>query len=100
MADRPEIEFGFLLHDIGKVAIPDAILHKPGALTESERRLMAQHPVIGAEIVRGIGFLNGAAEIVRSHHERWDGKGYPDRLAGRTSRWPPACSRWPTSSTP
>ena len=78
--ERPEIEFGFLLHDIGKVAIPDAILHKPGPLTESERRLMAQHPLIGAEIVRGIDFLEGAVEIVRSHHERWDGKGYPDGL--------------------
>jgi putative nucleotidyltransferase with HDIG domain len=82
VADRPDIEFGFLLHDIGKVAIPDAILHKPEALTTSERKLMAQHPLIGAEIVRGIEFLDGAAEIVRHHHERWDGQGYPDGLAG------------------
>jgi putative nucleotidyltransferase with HDIG domain len=82
MAERPDIEFGFLLHDIGKVAIPDAILHKPDALSESERRLMAQHPLIGAEIVRGIEFLANAAEIIRHHHERWDGKGYPDGLAG------------------
>ncbi len=82
MAQRPEIEFGFLLHDIGKVAIPDAILHKPEALTESERELMAQHPLIGAEIVAGIEFLESAAEIVRHHHERWDGQGYPDGLAG------------------
>jgi ribonuclease P protein subunit RPR2 len=81
MGDRPDIEFGFLLHDIGKVAIPDAILHKPDALTDSERELMAQHPLIGAEIVRGIEFLDGAAEIVRHHHERWDGQGYPDGLA-------------------
>ncbi len=82
MAERPEIEFGFLLHDIGKVAIPDAILHKPDALSESERKLMAQHPLIGAEIIRGIEFLTSAAEIVRHHHERWDGHGYPDGLAG------------------
>jgi putative nucleotidyltransferase with HDIG domain len=82
MAERSDIEFGFLLHDIGKVAIPDAILHKPDALTESERRLMAQHPLIGAEIVREIEFLTSAAEIVRHHHERWDGTGYPDGLAG------------------
>ena len=82
MIDQPEIEFGFLLHDIGKVAIPDAILHKPDALTESERRLMAQHPLIGAQIIRDIGFLKGAAEIVHHHHERWDGHGYPDGLAG------------------
>jgi putative nucleotidyltransferase with HDIG domain len=80
--ESPELEFGFLLHDIGKVAIPDAILYKPGALTETERDLMAQHPVIGAEIVRGIEFLSGAVPVVRSHHERWDGAGYPDGLAG------------------
>jgi ribonuclease P protein subunit RPR2 len=82
MAERPDIEFGFLLHDIGKVAIPDAILHKPDALTASERELMAQHPLIGAEIIRGIEFLKSAAEIVRHHHEHWDGQGYPDGLAG------------------
>src|ERR1700694_4273092 len=80
--DTAEIEFGFLLHDIGKVAIPDAILYKPSALTENERALMAQHPLIGAEIVRGIDFLGEAAHVVRSHHERWDGAGYPDGLAG------------------
>lgn len=82
LSDTEEMEFGFLLHDIGKVAIADAILYKPGALTEKERALMAQHPVIGAEIVRGIEFLGAAAEVVRSHHERWDGTGYPDGLAG------------------
>jgi ribonuclease P protein subunit RPR2 len=77
-----EIEFGFLLHDIGKVAIPDGILHKRGPLTSSERHLMAQHPVIGARIVHEMEFLDRAMEIVRSHHERWDGQGYPDGLAG------------------
>ena len=81
LSDTAEIEFGFLLHDIGKVAIPDAILYKPGALTDEERMLMAQHPVIGSEIVRGIEFLGTATEVVRSHHERWDGHGYPDGLA-------------------
>jgi ribonuclease P protein subunit RPR2 len=80
LADTPEIEFGFLLHDIGKLAIPDAILYKPGALTDEERALMVQHPVVGAEIVSGIEFLADAAAIVRSHHERWDGSGYPDGL--------------------
>jgi ribonuclease P protein subunit RPR2 len=78
----PEVEFGFLLHDIGKVAIPDAILHKPGPLTDKERALMAQHPVIGAEMICEIGFLAGALVVVRSHHEQWNGKGYPDGLAG------------------
>jgi putative nucleotidyltransferase with HDIG domain len=82
LANDPEIEFGFLLHDIGKLAIPDAILYKPSALTEDERALMARHPVIGAEMVSGIEFLADAAAIVRSHHERWDGTGYPDGLAG------------------
>jgi len=76
------LEFGFLLHDIGKVAIPDAILYKPDKLTDEERALMAQHPIIGSEIVRGIDFLGDAAKVVRSHHERWDGDGYPDGLAG------------------
>jgi HD-GYP domain-containing protein (c-di-GMP phosphodiesterase class II) len=78
----PELEFGFLLHDVGKVAIPDAILYKPGPLTEEERALMSRHPVIGSQIVRGIEFLAEAAGVVRSHHERWDGTGYPDGLAG------------------
>jgi ribonuclease P protein subunit RPR2 len=81
-SDEPEIEFGFLLHDVGKVAIPDAILYKPESLTAEERSLMARHPVIGAEIIRGIDFLGDAALVVRSHHERWDGDGYPDGLAG------------------
>jgi putative nucleotidyltransferase with HDIG domain len=80
--DAPEIEFGFLLHDIGKVAVPDSILYKPGALTVEERALMARHPVVGAEIVSDIEFLTEAAKVVRSHHEHWDGSGYPDGLAG------------------
>lgn len=80
--EAPELEFGFLLHDIGKVAIPDSILYKPGALTDQEWELMARHPAVGAEILRGIEFLEEAAKVVRSHHERWDGSGYPDGLAG------------------
>jgi ribonuclease P protein subunit RPR2 len=82
LSDTAEIEFGFLLHDVGKVAIPDAILFKPGALTDEEHALMRQHPVIGAHIVGGIDFLGAATDVVRHHHERWDGKGYPDGLAG------------------
>ncbi|MGB2709893.1 MAG: HD-GYP domain-containing protein [Conexibacter sp.] len=80
--ETPQLEFGFLLHDIGKIAISDAILHKPGHLTDPERDEMRRHPVIGEEIVAGIDFLGSAREVVRSHHERWDGTGYPDRLAG------------------
>ena len=82
LTDHPEIEFGFLLHDIGKVAISDRILFKPTALSEPERKQMEEHPIKGSEIIRGIGFLGEAADVVRSHHERWDGTGYPDRLAG------------------
>jgi putative nucleotidyltransferase with HDIG domain len=80
LADDPEIEFGFLLHDIGKVAVPDAILYKPEPLTEPERHLMERHTVIGVQILRGVDFLGEAKAVVRSHHERWDGGGYPDGL--------------------
>jgi HD-GYP domain-containing protein (c-di-GMP phosphodiesterase class II) len=83
MALDPQIEFGFLLHDVGKVAVPDSILHKPMALTSGEELLMRRHPVVGCEIVSHIDFLQGnAKEVVLHHHERWDGDGYPDRLAG------------------
>jgi HD-GYP domain-containing protein (c-di-GMP phosphodiesterase class II) len=82
VAADPQTEFGFLLHDVGKVAIPDGILHKGEALEDAERQLMDRHPVIGAEIVGGVPFLEPAAAIVRSHHERFDGSGYPDGLAG------------------
>jgi response regulator RpfG family c-di-GMP phosphodiesterase len=82
LGDDPEIEFGFLLHDAGKVAVPDAILFKPGSLTRDERLIIEQHPVTGSEIVRDIAFLGAAREVIRHHHERWDGTGYPDKLAG------------------
>jgi len=82
LGDEPQIEFGFLLHDAGKVAVPDAILFKPGRLTPAERLVIEQHPVTGSEIVRDIDFLGAARDVIRSHHERWDGTGYPDRLAG------------------
>ena len=82
LAVDPQIEFGFLLHDVGKVAIPDAILFKPQPLSAEERRLMERHPLIGWEILREIQFLGVAKLVVRSHHERWDGAGYPDGLAG------------------
>jgi ribonuclease P protein subunit RPR2 len=82
LAADPQTEFGFLLHDVGKVALPDGILHKPGRLGPEERRLVRRHPEIGCEIVGGTGFLTDAAQIVRYHHEQWDGNGYPDGLAG------------------
>ncbi|MET0686748.1 MAG: HD domain-containing phosphohydrolase [Solirubrobacteraceae bacterium] len=77
-----QVEFGFLLHDIGKVAVPDAILFKPGPLTADEYTLMTAHPMIGWEILRHIDFLDDAKTVVRHHHERWDGTGYPDGMAG------------------
>jgi len=73
---------GALLHDIGKIGVPDNILRKPAALSESEWVTMKKHPEFGARIVAGIPFLEDVARIVRHHHERWDGKGYPDGLAG------------------
>jgi putative nucleotidyltransferase with HDIG domain len=80
--ESPQIEFGFLLHDIGKVAVPDAILFKAGRLTAEEYSLIAQHPVVGAEILRDVDFIGEGKLVVRHHHERWDGTGYPDGLAG------------------
>ena len=71
-----------LMHDIGKMAIPDSILSKPGALTEEEWDVMRHHAPFGAEIVSRIAGLADTAPAVRHHHERWDGNGYPDRLAG------------------
>jgi ribonuclease P protein subunit RPR2 len=77
-----QMEFGFLLHDIGKVAVPDAILFKTGRLTDEEYALITLHPVVGAEILRDVDFLGEGKLVVRHHHERWDGTGYPDGLAG------------------
>ena len=84
LADDPEVEFGFLLHDVGKVAVPDAILFKPEPLSPAERLVMERHAEIGWEILRDIDFLGEAKLVVRHHHERWDGEGYPDGLAGET----------------
>jgi len=82
LARDPQVEFGFLLHDVGKVAISDGILFKPEPLLPEERTLMRRHAAIGYEIVCDIPFLTEASLIVRHHHERWDGTGYPDGLAG------------------
>ena len=82
LAERAEIGFGYLLHDIGKVGIPEAILNKPGPLTDEEWQVMRTHPVIGVTLVQPLRLLGDAVGIIRSHHERWDGKGYPEGLAG------------------
>ena len=81
-ATRAEVGYGFLLHDIGKIGIPDQVLNKPGPLTEEEWALMRMHPVIGENLVKPLKFLGDAVGVIRSHHERWDGKGYPEGLGG------------------
>jgi ribonuclease P protein subunit RPR2 len=84
LLDDPSLEYGFLLHDIGKIGIPEAILEKRGALETEERRVMQRHPLIGTELLAGVPMLEGEGlQVVRSHHERWDGQGYPDRLRGK-----------------
>src|SRR5579862_2413868 len=82
LLDDASLEHGFLLHDIGKIAIPEPILNKPGALSHDELKLVQQHPLIGVEILGEVALLQGEGlRVVRSHHERWDGFGYPDGLA-------------------
>jgi ribonuclease P protein subunit RPR2 len=77
----PSTPYGFLLHDVGKIGIPDGILQKPGPLSTAERRKMETHTVLGEAMLAGVVFLKGEGlKIVRSHHERWDGRGYPDGL--------------------
>jgi len=76
------LEFGSLLHDIGKIGVPDSILRKPAKLTDQEWVRMREHPAHGQQILRGIHFLEGAARVVAQHHEKWDGSGYPLGLHG------------------
>ena len=83
LLDDPSLEYGFLLHDLGKIGIPDRILQKPTALTPDERRLMETHTVLGEAMLGDVALLQGEGlRVVRAHHERWDGTGYPDRLKG------------------
>jgi response regulator RpfG family c-di-GMP phosphodiesterase len=77
-----DLAHGVLLHDIGKIGIPDAILLKPGPLTSEEWKVMRTHPEIGKRLIERIPFLRGAVPIVYSHHEKWDGTGYPRGLKG------------------
>ncbi|MBI5895773.1 MAG: response regulator [Desulfobacterales bacterium] len=81
--EREILNVSGLLHDIGKIGIRDAILLKPGRLDAEEYRVIQQHPVIGCEIMGQLGLWTREKQIVRHHHERFDGKGYPDRLAGQ-----------------
>jgi putative nucleotidyltransferase with HDIG domain len=76
------VRFGGLFHDIGKIGVPDRILSKSGTLDEDEYEAIKRHPSDGAEIVSHFSRLREAVPLIRHHHERWDGNGYPDRLAG------------------
>jgi response regulator RpfG family c-di-GMP phosphodiesterase len=80
----PSLEYGFLLHDVGKIAMPNELLAKPGPLSADEFGLMQRHTLIGVSILSEVTFLRGEGlNVIRSHHERWDGTGYPDRLSER-----------------
>jgi len=81
-AEIETLRRGSMLHDIGKVGVPDAVLRKPGPLDADERAAIEAHPAIGYYMLESVPFLAEALPAVRSHHERWDGQGYPDRLAG------------------
>lgn len=81
-AEAQMIALAGRLHDIGKTSIPDSILYKPGKLTEEEWAIIRTHPATGAEVVSSVPVLRPLASVIRGHHERWDGKGYPDQLAG------------------
>ncbi len=83
LVDDRQLEYGFLLHDLGKIGIPDSILRKRGTLDRDEMDAMRNHPALGEQIVALIPYLDGLArDVVVAHHERWDGKGYPHGLAG------------------
>jgi response regulator RpfG family c-di-GMP phosphodiesterase len=83
LLEDPSLEYGFLLHDVGKIGIPDKILQKPAPLTPAERRLMQTHTVLGEQMLGRVSLIHGEGlRVVRSHHERWDGRGYPDALRG------------------
>ena len=81
-SEQRQLRYAAVLHDIGKIGIPGNILNKPAELTREEFETMAQHTIIGERIISRIEYLRPIARIVRSAHERWDGAGYPDRLAG------------------
>ena len=86
--DRPEMRASYLLHDVGKLAVPDEILHKRGPLTETEALIMRAHPRAGAGMLDALGYPRRTVEVVRHHHERWDGRGYPYGLVGeQTPLW-------------
>jgi ribonuclease P protein subunit RPR2 len=76
------LEMAFLLHDVGKIGIPESILNKSGVLTDTERRVLQTHPILGEKVVAPLGLPEVVRKVIRHHHERWDGLGYPDGLSG------------------
>ena len=91
LAGDQNTQYGFLLHDVGKIGIPDHILQKPRPLSAGEERLMRTHTILGEQVLGGVAFLRGEGlKVVRHHHERWDGVGYPDGLDGTGI---PLCAR-------
>ncbi len=97
-AQAETITLTAVLHDVGKIGVPSDLLRKPGPLTADERSQMQRHPVIGERILSGVPALAGVASAIRHEHERWDGLGYPDGLAGEeiplASRIVLACDAW------
>ncbi len=81
-AAHDDIRLGFLLHDVGQITVPESVLLKAGPLDEAERDLVRAHPESGAQMVKGLGLARAAIEVIRYHHERFDGSGYPKGLAG------------------
>ena len=81
-ADLEALEWGGLLHDVGKIGVPDAVLLKQDRLTKEERTMMNSHPVLGAQIIKAVTRLSRELPIIRHHHEWYNGSGYPDRLIG------------------
>jgi putative nucleotidyltransferase with HDIG domain len=103
-AQRRNLEFGALLHDVGKVAIPKEIINKPGKLDPAEWTIIKTHTVEGQRMLDRVGgFMRNVGLIVRSHHERWDGGGYPDGLAGDAipleARIISCCDSWNAMTT-
>jgi ribonuclease P protein subunit RPR2 len=83
LLQEPSLEYGFILHDVGKIGIPETVLRKTDALSPAEQRLLQTHPVLGEQMIGDAALLRGyGSQVVRSHHERWDGRGYPDGLVG------------------
>ncbi|MDQ3951500.1 MAG: HD domain-containing protein, partial [Actinomycetota bacterium] len=80
LSKNEEVVYGFMLHDVGKIGVPDAVLNKPGPLDRREKEIMRRHPEMGVKIVEPIGFSPVVTDVIMCHHERWNGEGYPHGL--------------------